>query len=50
MTTIEKQKEEKNKILTGLEKAYEKLLEFKKQKKSYLVVIRNNKIVRIKPE
>lgn len=50
MTTIELQTEETNKILKGLEKVYEKLIEFKKAKNSELVVIRNKKIVRIKPE
>ncbi len=50
MTTIEIQIDEKNKILKGLEKAYEKLLEFKKSKNSELVVLRDNKIVKIKPE
>ena len=50
MTTIENQIEEKNKILKGLEKVYEKLLVFKKSKNSELVVLRNNKIVKIKPE
>ena len=50
MTTIEIQQEEKIKILKGLEKVYEKLLEFKKTKNSELVVLRDNKIVRIKPE
>lgn len=49
MTTIEKQIEEKNKILKGLEKMYEKLLEFKKMKNSELVILRDNKIIRIKP-
>ncbi|SIS92163.1 hypothetical protein SAMN05421796_106109 [Chryseobacterium piscicola] len=49
MTTIEIQIEEKNKILKGLEKTYEKLLEFKKTKKSELVVLRDNNIVKIKP-
>ncbi|HET6245685.1 MAG: hypothetical protein H0V01_00300 [Bacteroidetes bacterium] len=39
----------RNKILEGLKKAYEKMLEFKKERKSELVVIRDNKIVRIKP-
>ena len=43
MTTIEIQIEEKNKILKGLEKAYEKLLEFKKAQNSELVVLRDNK-------
>ncbi len=50
MTTTEIQIEEKNKILKGLEKVYEKLLEFKKAKNSELVVLRDNKIVKIKPE
>lgn len=50
MTTIEIQIEEKNKILNGLKKAYEKLLEFKKSKNSELVILRDNKIVRIKLE
>lgn len=49
MTTNEIEIEEKNKILKGLEKVYEKLLEFKKSKNSELVVIRDNKIVKIKP-
>ena len=49
MTIIEIQKEEKYKILKGLEKVYEKLLEFKKIKKTELVIIQNNKIVKIKP-
>ena len=50
MTTTEIQIEEKNKILKGLEKTYEKLLEFKKAKNSeLLVILRNNKIVKIKP-
>jgi hypothetical protein len=50
MTIIEIQIEEKNKILKGLEKVYEKLLEFKKIKNSELVVLRDTKIVKIKPE
>ena len=50
MTTIEIQIEEKNKILKGLEKVYERLIEFKKTKNSELVVLRDNKIVKIKPE
>ncbi len=49
MTTIEIQIEEKTKILKGLEKAYERLLEFKKLKNSELVIIRDNKIIKIKP-
>ena len=50
MTTVEKQIELKDKIIIGLEKVYEKLIEFKKQKNSVLVIIKDNKIVKIKPE
>lgn len=50
MTTVEKQIELRNKILVGLEKVYEKLIEFKKQKKSELVILKDGKIVKIKPE
>ena len=50
MTTVEKQLELRDKILIGLEKVYEKLIEFKKQKKTELVIMKDNKIVRIKPE
>jgi hypothetical protein len=49
MTTVEKQIELRNKILIGLEKVYEKLIEFKKQKNTELVVMKDNKIVTIKP-
>jgi hypothetical protein len=47
--TIEAKIERRNKILIGLEKAYEKMLEFKIQKNSEVVIIHNNKIVRVKP-
>lgn len=50
MTVIESQSDKKEKILIGLKKAYANLLEFKKQKNSDLIVLRDNKIVRIKPE
>jgi hypothetical protein len=40
--------EHKNKILKGLEKAYEKMLEFKKERKSELVIMQDDKIVKIK--
>ena len=50
MTTTEKHVAEKNKILKGLEKVYEKLIEFKKAKNSELVILRDNKIVKINPE
>ncbi|CAM4360426.1 hypothetical protein [Gillisia limnaea] len=50
MTTKDKQIELKDKILIGLEKVYERLIEFKKAKNSKLVIIRGDKIVKIKPE
>jgi hypothetical protein len=39
-----------DKILKGLEMAYEKLLADKKAKNSELIILRDNKIVAIKPE
>lgn len=48
MTTIEKQIELKEKILAGLDKVYEKLLQFKKESNSELVIIKDNKIQKIK--
>ncbi|MFC5873600.1 hypothetical protein SAMN05443633_101462 [Chryseobacterium arachidis] len=47
--TKEANNERKAKILEGLEKAYEKMLDFKRKNNSELVVIRENKIVKIKP-
>jgi len=47
--TQEDKIDRRNKILEGLKKAYEKMLEFKREKKSELVVIKDNKIVKIKP-
>jgi hypothetical protein len=38
------------KIVKSLEKAYAKLIEFKKEKKSDLVIMKDGKIVHIKPE
>lgn len=50
MKTTEKHLETRDKIVMGLKKSYSKLLEFKKQKNSELVVLKNGKIVRIKPD
>ena len=41
--------ERREKILKGLEKAYEKMLEFKRKNNSEIVIIKENKIVKIKP-
>ncbi len=50
MTKKDKQIALKDKIVVGLEKVYEKLIEFKKEKNSELVIMRDGKIVKIKPE
>ena len=50
MTATEKHIEEKNKILLGLEKVYEKLIEFKKAKNSELVIIKDKKKKKSKKE
>ena len=39
-----------NKIIEGLEKTYEKLIEFKRYKKSPLVISRDGEIIEVSPE
>ena len=39
----------KNKIIKGLEIAYEKMIELKRKNNGEIVIIRDNKIVKIKP-
>ncbi|HLU84867.1 MAG TPA: hypothetical protein VKZ45_05285 [Vicingaceae bacterium] len=50
MTKKDKQIELKEKIVKGLEKVYERLIEFKKSKNSEIVIMKNGKIVKIKPQ
>ncbi len=50
MTQKDRQIELKDKIVKGLEKVYERLIEFKKTKKSEIVIMEGDKIVKIKPE
>lgn len=50
MTAVEEQDELFDRILAAMGTVYGKLIEFKKQKHSELVVMRGDKIVRIKPE
>ncbi len=38
------------KIIEAMEKVYEKLIEFKKKMNSELVIMKDGKIVRVKPE
>ena len=47
--TTENKIERREKILKGLEKAYEKMLEFKRKNNIEIVIIKENKIVKIKP-
>ena len=47
--TPEQQLERQDKIVAGLKIAYARMLEFKRQKNSEVVVVRDGKIVRIKP-
>ena len=49
MTTKDKQIELKDKIVKGLEKVYERLIIYKKEKSSELVIMQGDKIVKIKP-
>ncbi len=44
------QNEFADKVMKGLELSFQKLLEFKKQKNSPLVVVRNGKIVEVMAE
>jgi hypothetical protein len=37
------------KIVDGMSKVYEKLIEFKKKTNSEIVILKDNKIIRIKP-
>lgn len=39
-----------DKIIDGLEKAYKKLIEFKKYKKTPIIVSKDGKIIEISPE
>ncbi|HLW39136.1 MAG TPA: hypothetical protein VKX31_02010 [Brumimicrobium sp.] len=42
--------EEEKKILKGLELTYQRLIQFKKEKNSVLVIMQGDKIVQIKPK
>lgn len=49
MGTKEQLKEERDRIIKGLEETYRRLVEFKIQKNSPMVVIREGKIVAVNP-
>ena len=44
-----KRTENQTKIVEGMDKVYEKLIEFKKKMNSELIILKDNKIIRIKP-
>jgi hypothetical protein len=44
-----KRTDNQTKIVEGMDKVYEKLIEFKKKMNSELVVLKDNKIIRVKP-
>jgi hypothetical protein len=50
MKTKDKEQEFEDKLLKGLKKVYEKLIKFKKEKNSVLVIMEGDKIVKIKPK
>ncbi len=50
MTKKDKQIELKEKIVKGLEVVYERLIKFKKEKNSELVIMQEGKIVKIIPK
>jgi hypothetical protein len=49
MGTKEQLKEERDAIVKGLEETYRKLVEFKKHKKSPMIVLRDGKITAVDP-
>jgi len=42
--------EDRDKIIKGLEKAYKKLIEYKKYKNSPLITLKDGKIIEIAPD
>jgi len=49
MESNNKFKEERDKIVKGLEEAYRRLVEYKKQKDSPMIVSKNGEILEINP-
>jgi hypothetical protein len=45
-----KRTENQTKIAESMDKVYEKLIEFKKRMNSELIILKDNKIIRIKPQ
>jgi hypothetical protein len=49
METKEQLKEERDKIVKGLEEAYRRMVEFKKQRNSPIIVMKDGEIVALDP-
>ncbi|MTI23914.1 hypothetical protein E1163_03015 [Fulvivirga kasyanovii] len=49
MRTKEQLKEERDKIVKGLEETYRRLVEFKKQKNSPMIIIKDGEVVALDP-
>lgn len=49
MGTKEQLKEERDRIVKGLEETYRRLIEYKKQKKSPMIVVRKGKMEAVDP-
>jgi hypothetical protein len=49
MLTKEQLKEERDLIVKGLEETYRRLVEYKKHKKSPMIIVRNGKIEAVDP-
>lgn len=49
MVSKEQLKEERDRIVKGLEETYKRLVEYKKQKKSPMIVFKNGKIEAVDP-
>ena len=49
MKKVYKRTSNQKRILEGMDKVYEKLIEFKRKMNSELVILKDEKIVRVKP-
>lgn len=49
MSTAKRQREIFDKIIAGMDKVYEKLIEYKKFKNTELVIMQDGKIIKLKP-
>jgi hypothetical protein len=50
MNSIKKSEEIRDKIIKGLSNSFQKLLEYKKSINGELIIMKDNKIISVKPE